>query len=93
MFGSGIITTGSFKKEQKASNTWSVPYESLLDGDGSTGWLFVTNDNKTARRVKVNIAGMEKDHVIISKGLENAGSLIVSGNAYLTDNSPISIIQ
>jgi RND family efflux transporter MFP subunit len=92
MFGNGIITTvsGNNAVNQK-SNSWSVPYEALLDGDGSTGYVFVTSDNKTARRVKVVISGMEKDRVIISQGLENAGSLIVSGSAYLTDQSLITI--
>jgi RND family efflux transporter MFP subunit len=92
MFGNAIITTGLSKSQGKnLSDTWSVPYEALLDGDGSTGYVFVTNDNKTANRVKVVIAGMEKDHVIISQGLENSGSLIISGSAYLTDHSAITI--
>jgi|SRR5450432_9968 RND family efflux transporter MFP subunit len=92
MFGNAIITTGRSKSQGKnLSDTWSVPYEALLDGDGSTGYVFVTNDNKTANRVKVVIAGMEKDHVIISQGLENSGSLIISGSAYLTDHSAITI--
>jgi RND family efflux transporter MFP subunit len=92
MFGNAVITTGPSKSQGKnLSDTWSVPYEALLDGDGGTGYVFVTNDNKTANRVKVVIAGMEKDHVIISQGLENAGSLIISGSAYLTDHSAITI--
>ena len=92
MFGNAVITTGLGKTEVKnLPDTWSVPYEALLDGDGSTGYVFVTNDNKTANRVKVVIAGMEKDHVIISQGLENSGSLIISGSAYLTDHSAITI--
>jgi RND family efflux transporter MFP subunit len=92
MFGNGIITTGKNNNEGKhLADGWSVPYEALLDGDGSTGYVFITNDNKTANRVKVVIAGVEKDHVIISQGLENAVSLIISGSAYLTDNSPIII--
>jgi RND family efflux transporter MFP subunit len=92
MFGNAVITTGINKNEGKhLADTWSVPYEALLDGDGSTGYVFTTSDNKTANRVKVVIAGMEKDHVIISQGLENAGSLIISGSAYLTDHSPIII--
>lgn len=92
MFGNGVITTVSGSNLGKhPPENWSVPYEALLDGDGSTGYVFVTNDNKTATRVKVVIAGMEKDHVIISQGLENAGSLIISGSAYLTDHSPITI--
>jgi RND family efflux transporter MFP subunit len=92
MFGNGVImtNTGNNNANQKPDR-WSVPYEALLDGDGSTGYVFITNDNKTARKVKVVITGMEKDYVIISEGLENAGSLIVSGSAYLTDQSPIII--
>lgn len=92
MFGNGIITTGDGNSKAKTLvNSWSIPYEALLDGDGSTGYVFVTSDNKTASRVKVVVAGMEKDHVIISQGLENAGSIIVSGSAYLTDHSLITI--
>jgi RND family efflux transporter MFP subunit len=92
MFGNGIITAGQGNSEAKMQmNTWSIPYEALLDGDGSTGYVFVTSDNRTASRVKVVVAGMEKDHVIISQGLENAGSLIISGSAYLTDHSLITI--
>jgi RND family efflux transporter MFP subunit len=92
MFGNGVITTGAGNSlSRHQSDGWSVPYEALLDGDGSTGYVFITNDNKTANRVRVTISGVEKDHVVISRGLENAGALIVSGSAYLTDRSPIII--
>ena len=70
---------------------WNIPYDALLEGDGNKGFVFVTTDNKTAHKVTVTIAGMEKDRVIISDGLQNAGSLIISGSAYLTEGSPISI--
>ncbi|WPV64921.1 efflux RND transporter periplasmic adaptor subunit [Chitinophaga sp. LS1] len=70
---------------------WSIPYDALMEGDGSTGYVFITNDNKTAKKITVTISGMEKDQVIISKGLEQAGALIISGSAYLTDGSPISV--
>ena len=93
MFGTGVISSGNHQGTVKSSaETWSVPYEALLDGDGSSGYVFVTNDNKTAEKTKVVIAGMEKDHVIISRGLEKAKWLIVSGSAYLTDKSQIQII-
>jgi RND family efflux transporter MFP subunit len=92
MFGNGVITTGAGNYSRKQEpESWSVPYEALMDGDGGTGYVFVTNDNKTATRVKVVIVGMEKDHVIVSQGLENANALIISGSAYLTDKSPIII--
>lgn len=93
MFGNGVVMAGDLPAIDKSkSETWSVPYEALLDGDGSSGYVFVTNDNKTAMKVKVVIAGVEKDHVIISHGLEKTKLLIVSGSAYLADNSPIQII-
>lgn len=63
----------------------------MLRVHGSSGYVFITNDNKTAHRVKVTVAGIEKNTVTISGGLENAAALIISGSAYLTDNSKISI--
>jgi len=93
MFGTGVIVTGNHQSADKSgSETWSVPYEALMDGDGSSGFVFVTNDSNTAEKTKVVIAGVEKDHVIISQGLEKSKLLIVSGSAYLTDKSPIQII-
>jgi RND family efflux transporter MFP subunit len=93
MFGNGIISSGSRQAIDKSNvETWSIPYEALLDGDGSSGYVFVTNDGKTAGKMKVVIAGIEKDQVIISQGLEKAKWLIVSGSAYLTDKSLIQII-
>jgi RND family efflux transporter MFP subunit len=93
MFGTGVIMSGNHHAVDKSgSETWSVPYEALMDGDGSSGFVFVTNDSNTAEKTKVVIAGVEKDHVIISQGLEKSKLLIVSGSAYLTDKSPIQII-
>jgi RND family efflux transporter MFP subunit len=93
MFGNGVILAAGHRPMDKSgSETWSVPYEALMDGDGSSGFVFVTNDSKTAEKTKVVIAGVEKDHVIVSQGLENAKLLIVSGSAYLTDKSSIQII-
>ncbi len=94
MFGNGVIMMTARRRamEKSGSETWSVPYEALMDGDGSSGFVFVTNDSHTAEKTKVVIAGVEKDHVIISQGLEKSKLLIVSGSAYLTDKSPIQII-
>ena len=93
MFGSGTITVARSKALQKSqTESWSIPYDALLDGDGSSGYVFITNDDKTALKVKVVIGGVEKDHVVITQGLEKAKSLIISGSAYLTQNSPIQII-
>jgi RND family efflux transporter MFP subunit len=87
MFGKAIITP----THTAASGEWQIPYEALLDGDGTTGYVFVTDDNKTAHKVKVTVAGINKNTVTISSGLEDAKALIISGSAYLTDNGAIVV--
>ncbi|TDW96112.1 efflux RND transporter periplasmic adaptor subunit [Dinghuibacter silviterrae] len=88
LFGKGVIQPIA---RSAANGTWAIPYQALLDGDGSSGYVFVTDDGHTAHKVRVRLSGMEKDRVIISDGLQNAHALIVSGSAYLTDSSPIRI--
>lgn len=90
MFGKVTVTT---KASRNTANSWAIPYDALLDGDGSTGYVFVTADGKKANKVKVSVAAIEKDKVIINDGLQGAGSLIVNGSAYLADNSAIKIIK
>ncbi|RZF62717.1 efflux RND transporter periplasmic adaptor subunit [Sphingobacterium corticibacterium] len=74
-------------------SAWTIPYESLLEGNGKEGYVFVTDDRKTARKVKVQIASINKDDVLISSGLEGATALIVSGSPYLVDRTPIKVIE
>ncbi|HEX8575375.1 MAG TPA: efflux RND transporter periplasmic adaptor subunit [Flavobacterium sp.] len=87
MFGTAQIQT------RKANGLWTIPYEALLDANGNTGFVFVTDDNKTARKVPVEIGQINKDAVQIKRGLENHKNLIISGNAYLGDQSKITIIK
>lgn len=90
MFGRAVITT---VKKAATQNVWAIPYEALLDADGSMGYVFVANDDSTVSKVKVSIAGMEKDKVIISDGLQDSKAIVISGSAYLNDKSSIRVIQ
>jgi len=90
-FGRAVVHAGASMGNE--AGMWAVPYDAILDGDGSTGYVFVTNDGKTAKRVKVNIADIAKEHAYVTGGLEGAKQLIVSGSAYLADNSNIQIIK
>lgn len=91
MFGKAVITPAT--STPAGADVWTIPYDALLDGDGSTGYVFITNDNKTAEKKQIMIAGMDKEHIVVSGGLQDAKSLIISGSAYLTDKSQIRIIQ
>jgi len=86
MFGKVMITPSHGRK------LWIIPYDALLDGDGSKGYVFVTRDRHKAIRMNVSIAGITRNNMLIDGGLEGYNTLIVSGSAYLSDNSLINII-
>jgi RND family efflux transporter MFP subunit len=73
--------------------TWVIPYDAILDGNATEGYVFITKDGKTAEKVKIQIARINHGNVYVSAGLEGAQSLITSGNAYLDAGSAIKIIR
>jgi RND family efflux transporter MFP subunit len=87
LFGKATITPS------QTTTAWSIPYDALLDGDANSGYVFVTNDNATAQKVKIQIAKVENQQVIVSGGLENAKALIISGSAYLNEGSKIKLVE
>ncbi|MEJ7644164.1 MAG: efflux RND transporter periplasmic adaptor subunit [Chryseolinea sp.] len=87
MFGSAGIESGG------SVESWSVPYEAVLDANGKDGFVFVTIDNKTAHKQPVIIESFNGRTMRIGSGLDSAQALIVSGSAYLTDGSTIQITQ
>ncbi|WP_295124726.1 efflux RND transporter periplasmic adaptor subunit [uncultured Chitinophaga sp.] len=89
----GMFGQCTIARAVSSMDAWPVPYDAVLDGNGSEGFVFITEDDKTARKVAVRITGIEKDKVLISAGVKAGAKLIISGSAYLTDHSPISIIQ
>lgn len=68
---------------------WAVPHEAVLDGNRDQGFVFVVV-NGTAHKLPVTIDGITDREVLISKGLEDAQQLIVSGSAYVTEGSTIT---
>ncbi|MBM3177214.1 MAG: efflux RND transporter periplasmic adaptor subunit [Bacteroidetes bacterium] len=85
LFGNAVIRT---KQNQSA---WQIPYEALLDGNGNSGYVFISNDQKTAKKIPVVIGRIDKEYVTILSGLDSAPYLIISGSAYLKDGSSISV--
>jgi RND family efflux transporter MFP subunit len=85
MYGQAVI------EASKKQSYWSIPYEALLDGNAQAGYVFtVTADNK-AQKTPVQIQRIERNRVIISSGLHDNSSVIISGSAYLKDGSPVEI--
>jgi len=91
-FAAGLFGKATITPSQQVT-AWNIPYDALLDGDAGQGYVFVTNDYKTALKVPVKIAGIDNGKVLIEDGLENVKALIVSGSAYLDDKSAIKVMK
>jgi RND family efflux transporter MFP subunit len=87
MFASAVISTSS------ASELWDVPYEAVLDASGNEGFVFVADDNNMAIRRPVVISSFNGTTIQVASGLEDASNVIIAGSAYLTDNSPVIIVE
>jgi len=92
MLATGMFGSASLQSQVSVSS-WNVPYESVLDANGDEGYVFVTNDGKSAVKRSVTIGSFNGKSVRILRGLEDADALILSGSAYLSDNSPIRILK
>jgi RND family efflux transporter MFP subunit len=85
MFGRAVITPTVIRKG------YSIPYESLLEADGSSGYVFVSDDRKTVRRVPVTVASLSQERVFVASGLEGHGWVVTAGSPYLKDGSAIRV--
>lgn len=85
MFGKVVI----LPSQQKSG--WQIPYESVLDAQGSSAFVFVTDDGQKAKKIKVTLGKIAENSVQVLSGLESHSKLIISGSAYLTDGSTIQI--
>lgn len=96
-FGKEQPALGLFGKAQihtsGQSIGFSIPYEALLEANGKTGYVFVTDDRKTVKRIPVIIASISNNTVYIASGLEGHAWVVSAGSPYLTEGSAINVIQ
>lgn len=83
MFARAIIQSGH------AGEGWRIPLDAIVDGGGEIGYVFVTTDGRTASRKPVTIQEIGDGYAWVSAGLSDSVSVVVQGNAYLADGSPI----
>jgi len=91
------LATGLFGEAKLYSSqqkvVWQIPFDALLDGHSNSAYVFVTNDKKHAKRIKVHVSEVRPDNVIVDSGLAQAKYLIISGSAYLEDGAAINLIN
>ena len=87
MFGRASITS------TVTQTGYTIPYESLLEANGKTGFVFASTDGKTVRKVEVSLGQINNNTVQVLKGLEGFTYIVSSGSPYLHDQSIITVIK
>lgn len=87
LFGKAVISPAQTVK------VWRVPYSAVMDGHGNQAFVFATRDETHAVKVPVHISSLGHDEVYIDQGLDGFEQVIVSGSAYLNDQSLIQIVR
>ena len=92
-FAAGLFATVQLSTT-RVKGLYALPIEALAEADEKKGFVYVLNpDKQTVRKIPVEIAYINKDKVIISKGLENIREVITDGVSYLTETSHVKWVQ
>lgn len=69
-----------------------VPVESIVEGNGKDGFVYVlADDRKHVRKVPVQIGFLDADKVLLSSGLTGVKDVVTGGSAYLTEESRVVV--
>lgn len=87
MFGTAFITPS------QQLTGYSIPYEALLEANGKKGFVFVSDDQKTVRKVAVRISSITSNTAYIDEGLQGHSYVVTAGSPYLSDSATIKVIK
>jgi multidrug efflux system membrane fusion protein len=84
---SGLSAKVTFSRAEQAL---SLPLTSLVDGDGEHAFVFVLEGSR-AKRVPVEIAGIEGERVALRSQLADGVSVVALGAAELSDGARVRV--
>lgn len=87
MFGMALITPSA------QLTGYSIPYEALLEANGKKGFVFVSDDEKSVKKVPVHISSIANNVAYIDEGLQGHAFVVTAGSPYLSDNATIKVIK
>jgi len=87
MFGKATINIGN------KNILPTIPYDALLEADGSNAFVFIPTENSRVKKIPVVIERFNNKEVFIKSGLEDIATVVVSNCAFLNEKSIITIIK
>lgn len=76
----------------KAEDRIIIPFESLVDGAGLSGYVYVLEDSVPRRR-KISIEAFADRGIIVAEGLNTGEKLVTVGASYLREGSRVRIME
>ena len=68
-----------------------LPSESVLDANGSRGFVFTINEKGIAKRSEVEILKIMDNGIVVNSGIEEGEKIAGLGAAYLTEGKAVLI--
>ena len=87
MFGKAILAPGSRIKE------YTIPYEALIQVNGNKGFVYIPAGNNSLKKAEIVIKSFNERRVVVQSGIREGDRVIISNNAFLTENSKITITE
>jgi len=79
------------RSSAEGNAVYSIPAEALVEGDKDFGTVFTVDaTGKRARRVSVQLVGLEGNRVLV-RGLDGVSRVVRSGGVWLTDSARVEI--
>lgn len=87
----GMFAEVTFKTNKK-DNAITIPTQAILT-DGQIQYVFITEDDITAKKVVVETGIVGTTNTEVINGLNEGDKLVIKGQAYLSDASSIRIVE
>jgi RND family efflux transporter MFP subunit len=87
MYGKVKLNTGRTSKYPR------IPYDALIEANGSQAYVFVPDGGTRVRKVPIRIGSFDNQGVQVISGLEGVQEIVISNSAFLSERSSILITR
>jgi RND family efflux transporter MFP subunit len=79
-------------QDLKPSAAVSIPYDALIEANGTSAFVFVPNGNRVVKK-PITIQSFNQNAVVVASGLEGVSEIVISNSAFLNEQSTITIAK
>ncbi len=76
-----------------AGTYFKIPVESIVEAEGTTGYVFAVSDSLVVKKTKVEIAGIYETWAAVSGDLGEADQIATEGAAYISDGETVTLAR